>query len=295
MLAELAERDATGPIGRIYAEIRRLWAVPYVSSLQRHLATRPGWLEWVWAALGPAFSSGRAQIAAWRISEAMEVPCLPSISRDALRVWGVDEPAEASIRAVCASFVRVSPVNLVLSGLLRTLLNGERPRGPAGPDADWPPPAPLPPLPGLVDAATLSPAERGVLLSLATSVGDEPFVPGLYRILALWPALLAHVATVLGPHRDDPATDRALRRVNELINAEIPAVFATLPPLPERPAIPPAGEFADVLAALDTYRKTSPEMVVFGLMIARAMPAPARCDVEAARGTMPLPSPRREA
>jgi len=50
MLAELQERDATGEIARIYAEIRRLWAVPYVSSLQRHLATRPGWLarllEW---------------------------------------------------------------------------------------------------------------------------------------------------------------------------------------------------------------------------------------------------------
>ena len=47
MLAELAERDAAGEIAAIYAEIRRLWAVPYVSSLQRHLASRPGWLEWV--------------------------------------------------------------------------------------------------------------------------------------------------------------------------------------------------------------------------------------------------------
>jgi hypothetical protein len=38
--------------------------------------------------------------------------------------------------------------------------------------------------------------------------------------------------------------------------------------------MPPAGEFADVLAALDTYRKTSPEMVVFGRMIGDALPAP---------------------
>jgi hypothetical protein len=51
VLAELGERDAAGEIAAIYAEIRRLWGVPYVSSLQRHLATRPGWLEWVWAAL----------------------------------------------------------------------------------------------------------------------------------------------------------------------------------------------------------------------------------------------------
>ena len=60
MLPELQERDATGDVAVIYAEIRRLWAVPYVSSLQRHLATRPGWLEWTWAALSPAFASGSA-------------------------------------------------------------------------------------------------------------------------------------------------------------------------------------------------------------------------------------------
>ena len=38
--------------------------------------------------------------------------------------------------------------------------------------------------------------------------------------------------------------------------------------------MPPAAEFADVLPApLDTYRKTSPEMVVFGRMIGDALPA----------------------
>ena len=81
MLAELRERDATGEIAAIYAEIRRLWAVPYVSSLQRHLATRPGWLPWTWAALGPAFASGTAQAAAWRAAEGLGVPPLAPISR----------------------------------------------------------------------------------------------------------------------------------------------------------------------------------------------------------------------
>ena len=81
MLAELRERDATGEIAAVYDEIRRLWAVPYVSSLQRHLATRPGWLEWTWAALGPAFASGRAQDAAWRAAERLTVPRLAPLSR----------------------------------------------------------------------------------------------------------------------------------------------------------------------------------------------------------------------
>jgi len=272
VLPELQERDATGEVAAIYAEIRRLWAVPYVSSLQRHLATRPGWLEWTWAALAPAFRSGASQVAAWRAAERLIVPRLPPVSRDALRVWDVDDAGEAAIRATCASFVRVSPVNLMLSGLLRRLLTGERPPGTAALASSWTPPAALGPLPALVNFTALPPAERAVLATLATTVGRQPFVPGLYRMLASWPAFLAHVATMLRPHLDDAATRAACQRLLAAVDAEIPGVFAALPSPPAAPPMPPAGEFADVLAALDTYRQTSPEMVVFGRMLGDALP-----------------------
>lgn len=282
MLAELLERDATGEIAAIYGEIKRFSAVPYVSSMQRHLATRPGWLPWVWAALRPAFASGRAQEAAWRITRTLEVPRLAPISRDALRVWGVEASAETGIAAACDSFVRVSPVNLVLAGLLRRLLAGERPpsraadgSGPGGGAAgegDWTPPPALPPLPQMVDPAALPPAERAVLASLGTTVGGEPFVPGLYRMLARWPAFFAHVATVIGPYLHDPATRTILARLADTIDAEVPAVFASLPPLPARPAMPTAGDFPAVIAALDTYKVTSPQLAVFGRMIREALP-----------------------
>jgi hypothetical protein len=274
MLAELRERDATGEIAAIYDEIRRLWAVPYVSSLQRHLATRPGWLEWTWTALRPAFASGMAQVAAWRAAEGLTVPRLAPIARHALRVWGVDADGETAISAACASFVRVSPVNLMLSGLLRRLLRGDRPRGTATHIRGWTPPARLGPLPALVDPAALPPAQQAVLATLGTMVGEQRFVPGLYRMLASWPAFLAHVATVLPPHLEDAATGAACQRLLDAVDAEIPAVFAALPMPPATPPMPPAGEFADVLAALDTYRTTSPEMVVFGQMIGDALPAP---------------------
>lgn len=273
MLAELRESDATGEIADIYEQIRRLWGVPYVSSLQRHLATRPGWLEWTWTALGPAFTSGVAQAAAWRAADGLAVPRLAPLSRDALAVWGVDGGGEATIRATCASFVRVSPVNLVLSGLLRRLLTGERPPGAGNGAPSWTPPAPLGPLPALADPAALPPSQRAVLATLGTTVAGQVFVPGLYRMLAAWPAFLAHVATVLRPHLDDAATRAAGQRLLAAVDAEIPRVFATLPPLPARPATPSAAEFAAVLAALDTYRKTSPEMVVFGRMLGDALPA----------------------
>jgi hypothetical protein len=273
MLAELRERDATGKVAAIYEEIRRFWAVPYVSSLQRHLATRPGWLEWTWAALRPVFANGQAQAAAWHAAGGLRIPELPPISRQALRVWGVTADGEAAIRATCTSFVRVSPVNLMLSGLLRRLLRGERPTGSPRLASDWTPPLPLGHLPPVVDLATLPPTEQAVLATLGTKVGDEPFVPGLYRMLASWPGFLAHVATVLSPHLHDAVTGEACRRLLEAVDAEVPAVFAVLPPPPSAIAMPPSEEFADALAALDSYRETSPQMVVFGRMIGEALPA----------------------
>jgi len=93
-------------------------------------------------------------------------------------------------------------------------------------------------------------------------------------MLASWPAFLAHVATVLRPRLEDAATRAACQRLLAAVDAEIPAVFAALPPLPASPPAPPAREFAPVLAALDTYRKTSPEMVVVGRMLADALPHP---------------------
>jgi hypothetical protein len=64
--------------------------------------------------------------------------------------------------------------------------------------------------------------------------------------------------------------------VTEAVDAELPGVFAEMPPPPASPPMPPSDEFPGVLNALDTYRKTSPEMVVFGLMTRNAMPPSSR-------------------
>jgi hypothetical protein len=273
MLPELAERDATGDVARIYAEIRALCAVPYVSSMQRHLATRPGWLEWAWAALRPVFADGAAQTAAWRLVGTLDAPPLPPLSPSALRVLGVDAGGARAIRAACESFVRVSPTNLVFSGLLRRLLAGERPGGGHGGRDGWTPPPDPGALPPLVDPAGLPADQRAVLLGLGTEVDGRPFVPGLYRMLASWPAYLAHVATVLRPRFTDPATSAACRAVLDRIDGAVPALLARLPALPATPPAPPREQHGAVLAALERYRETSPQMVVFGALLRDALPA----------------------
>ena len=61
---DLPEDEATGRIADIYYEIQQFCAFPYVSSLQRQLATVPGCLEWLWEAVRPVFVDGRLPEAA---------------------------------------------------------------------------------------------------------------------------------------------------------------------------------------------------------------------------------------
>jgi len=272
MLAELPETEADGAIAAIYSEIRQLWAVPYVSSLQRHLASKPGWLEWSWAALAPAFRSGAAQTAGWRAATAVDVGALPSLSPGDLAGLGVDLAGAGRIEEICAGFVRVAPVNLMFAGLLRRLLDGERPGGSGWPNSTWTPPEMLPALPAMVDMTALTVEARDALLRLGTDVGGVPFVPGLYRMLAHWPAYAAHLADQLPPLFGAPETAAARSVLLDGIDGAVKVLFETLPAIPAQPPAPSVADHDAVRAALDTYRRTSPEMVVFGRLVAEALP-----------------------
>src|SRR4051812_40631948 len=106
LLAELAEREASGEKAAIYADIRRLGGVPMVALIFRHLATRPGVIEWAWDAMGPAWRSGLLQETAWRI--AREAPLVPiaRMPRETLAVLGIDPGGVAEIRVACEAYNR---------------------------------------------------------------------------------------------------------------------------------------------------------------------------------------------
>ena len=207
MLTELSEAEATGEIARIFAEIRQLYATPYVSSIHRHMATRPGVLEWAWGSVAPAFRDGRAQETGWRLAADAALAPLAQIPTASLRVWGVSQPDTATVAAIAESFTRVAPVNLVFGGLVRSLLQGKRAGGePAAAPKAWTPPPSLPPSPPMVDATALGDDGRALLELFRSGSGASAFVPGLYRMLARWPDLLAHLAVELGPRFTAPAT-----------------------------------------------------------------------------------------
>jgi len=271
MLPELLEQDATGRVAEIYAEIRTFSGVPYVSSLQRYLATMPGVLEWAWDAVRPALAAGAIQETGWRLAEAASIPPAAPISAAALRVWGVDEAGLAAIRNIAENFVRVSPVNLMTGATLRLLLTGTVPVG-GGFRAGWTPPAILPAMPGNASPERLSPDANAVLMQLATELDGAPFIPALYRQLAHWPAFLAWLATELGPRFDAPETNTARANFRQSAWDAARDIAARLPGLPEGPA-PDAATAQRVLTAIDRYAGTSPEMCMFGRLILDAVPA----------------------
>lgn len=272
MLPELLESQATGQVAVIYDEIRRFSGVPYVSSLQRYLATLPGVLEWAWSALRPAMASGVIQQTGWRLAADVRLPPVTTVASATLKTWGMDNAALAAIRSIAENFVRVSPVNLVFGSCLHRLLTGETPAG-QGYAETWEPPAMLPPMPGNIDPDTLSPAQRAVLMRFATDVGGVPFIPALYRQLAHWPPVLAWLADALAPRLHAPETDAARMSFQTAARAAAGEIVVRLPPPPHAPHLN-ADTTQRVLAAIDRYAQTSPEMTMFGRFVLDTLPSP---------------------
>jgi hypothetical protein len=270
LLAELSEDAATGRIAEIYEEIRRFSGVPYVSSLQRYLATLPGVLEWAWDAVRPAMVSGVIPETGWRLARTVRLTPAEPVSVATLRDWGMDAVGLAAIRNVAVNFVRVSPVNLMTGACLAHLLNRARPSGQGFPYT-WTAPVLLPPMPGNVDPASLPQHQRAVLMRLATAVDGKPFVPALYRQIAHWPAVLAWLAAELAPRFAAPETASARTAFRAAAKRAAPDIVVRLPGVP--PGAPPdAAIVRRVLATIDRYAETSPEMTMFGQLILDALP-----------------------
>ena len=51
----------------------------------------------------------------------------------------------------------------------------------------------------LVDPSSMGEDALGALMQLGNEVDGQPFVPGIYRMLAQWPGYLTHVSAVLRP------------------------------------------------------------------------------------------------
>lgn len=272
-LPELLEADATGEIARIYGEIRAASGVPYVSTLQRFLATMPGVLEYGWAVVRPAMVSGVAADAAWRAAEAAAPPPLPPMSPAVLRLLGIDGAGLATIRNIAANFARVSPVNVVTGAMLEPLVNGAPPPAGAGfAGQEIAVPDMLDGMPTLPAMDSLSADLRTALSGLMVPIGGQPFLPALYRQFARWPAFAGYLAAVIPPRRADAAVVAAEDRAIGGIVAAGKSLYEKLPaPKIDAPA-PDAATAALIVEAIARYRTTSADMICTGQALLLALP-----------------------
>jgi len=192
--------------------------------------------------------------------------------------FGLEANEHALAVNIVEGFVRVSPTNLAFSGIVRHVLEAYRDEvgisrmqsGDLALVRQWAAPTMLAPMPVLVPFEQLSANTLGTLKRFETQVAGAPFVPGLYRMLARWPAFLDYLAEHLAPRFHDAST-----RANCGILADaIDAAVAQLT-LPKNIAPPPSREeLPDILDAIAMYRVTSPQMIMFGDLIRRALAAP---------------------
>ena len=276
MMKEIPEGQETGDLVAIYADLRQFCAVPYVSSLQRHVATMPGCLEYAWAICRPVFASGQLQRRAWGLAQTVGDRPFPPLTLASLTLMGVNSTDLNAIRNIYANFVRVAPLNLLFAGLVEALLKGAEPGNQLMTEPSWSPPLMLDTMPPMPPVESLDTSVQAIMMQLATRLGGQPFVPGMYRLLAPWPAYLAHAAALIEPLIRS-AQGQSSRQV--IADSIVDAAQDLLPHLAAPPAhltAPSEAQSAAIIQAIHTYRVTSPEMIVIGTLLLDSLPAAAQ-------------------
>ena len=183
-LAEVPESEAAGRIAEIYRAILAATGLPSTNLVWRHMASRPGLLEWAYEALEPAFAAGAFRALGAGLAVALPPAPMAALGEDD----GLDRATVEKAADVIAFYNRANPINLVALAALRRALAGET----SGPGVDPAPPAlALPALPavaGEVDARTRA---RMAALARIVNDADSALMPTALRHLANWPASVA--------------------------------------------------------------------------------------------------------
>ena len=272
-MREILEGDAVGSVAMIYNEIRDCYRAPYVSSLFRHLATYPGLLEWMWKLLGPHLKSGRIQVTGWSQVDISKLEPIKGLTERDLINLGINCEQVTVIKNVCETFVRVSPINLVVSGCLQKLMTQKKLVQKSEKIAQtYTLPEPLLEMPSMLSWAQLSHEQKNLLNCFETVLAGEKFVPGIYLILARWPTFLRYVAEQLGPKLKN---EKILRRCEIIADKIFDSSEQIMEHIETSNQVLPvdSSQKKNILSAISTYRQTSPQMVGFGSLLLRALPS----------------------
>jgi len=267
-LAEVAEREATGLVKDLYADIRQTLRVPLVNLIYRHLATEPHVLQWAWESVRPHLLSGAVAAQAAELRGA--------VSR-AVLTWNATmlhaaAPTQAS--ALVRTYNAGNCLNLVSLTHLLAACDTPQPRRTATTTATTPATMVYclgdagaeepPPIPAMADLPQAD--VRTVLrLNRMGEPGEPQIVASLYRHLAVWPGLLQQIEPMLEvlhlQGRLDAARLQTVQSVRALVHSE-PLAVAPRPPAFDDAFARRVAQFTNV---------TIPKMLPIGALLARAL------------------------
>jgi hypothetical protein len=211
----IAEASATGAVGEIFADIRRVLGVEVVNLIWRHLATIPDALPWAWGVLGPLYADGTIAAEAQALHSRLSLPNLLPLPHDLLAAIGLSGDELATVRNILAAYDRTNAMALVaLSALLYRLDEAPTTIDQIAEKSFGPPPGSLasirlPPLPGL-DTLPEPVANLVLTLNRLGTRRKNPVLASMYRHLAYWPGYLALSWALIAPQDADGSLEAAI-------------------------------------------------------------------------------------
>ena len=228
---EVPFAEATGDVRLIYDAISEALGVGLVNLVYRHLATRPGCLEWTWSLLGRNLQDGTLARHGERLVALVGESADSAHTGQAISLagLGLNEGDAASVLRTIDAYNRANPVNAVAFQLLRMAVKD-----------DLAAPRFVPPSPGRARLDALLPmaafdglpaATHDLLRRLAAqTVGaDAPMIPSLFRHFTDWPELLEAFSEIFRALGDSVEQKALVARVMAAAEEYAGAVFGDLP------------------------------------------------------------------
>jgi hypothetical protein len=242
-LEELREADATGRIGEIYGELRRLCGVPVVALIFRHLATHAGLLDDIWLAVRPLLASGALQdAAATVVNDNMPPGLIPDIDANLRCAIGLAGDGVYPVFNTLDAYNRANAINLlIMLSLLRRLRLGHSDLRPQIPARAWHAPVPIAgPLLPMTNPSDMPAHIRGLVNDFG--FGDrtqlDPVVPSLLRHLCAVPGLLAVLHVTPVPRFKDGTLGHAVAPLSAGMTRQASSLAPYIAPLPLLAATP---------------------------------------------------------
>lgn len=230
----LAEKDASGSVAEIFAEIREVMEIPMITSLWRILVNIEDGLDNTWRAARILYQTGQPQAALLKITKDVAFPAPDALFPDELADAGVAPKDLKMALSIVRAYNRSNGLNFVV---LHSLL--ESPKGEAADraiSATCEPWHAIPPLQEIADMNQITRLRLSRFRDLIVLPGISG-VPTVWRHLSHWPALLDLIYTSIKPLVKNGSIESAMGQILTMAKEEGAHIAHLRPPIDSIPPV----------------------------------------------------------